>query len=366
MRIARDLISSIISKKKNQCKLARFKERKINRILLISWGRLGELTLSTILLQSLRKRYKNAYISYIVGSEGVGILKNDPNINKLIPANIQTYNELIKDEPYDLAIDLYGGRASLLMAYLSGARYIIFSPKPHSGAKFTTIGIKPLRFRNKNVKDHFLNIARLSGVNIRNADTIKPCLSITENEEVFAKRYIRKLGITENDFIVGLQPGGQYERWSEFKFATLGKHLASALNAKILILQGPKQKTMVLKVHYLIQEQSILLSYLNIREYFALVSRCKLLITTAGGASHAGPALGVPTIIILTAEEYAYWVPRFKRSFYLPIQSKIKIKLNLRTKNITRSKLELTISVKRVLDFINSQRIKEAIERHIN
>lgn len=335
---------------------SQFKKLKIRRILVIFWGRTGEAILSTIFVQALRKRYGKAHISYVIGKGGYEILKNESNIDELIPANAKVYKKLTMGSPYDLAIDLYGGIVSKLMVHLSGAKYCIFLPKPYQGAfPLSTAGIKLIRYKNNNIMDHFLNIARLLGVNIKNLDSIRPIISITEKEELFAARFLKKSNISAESFLVGLQPGRHYEVWPELKYAKLAKKLIEEFKAKIIIFNGPGEKTAAERIHSFIPRQSILLPHLRVRDYFAVLSKCNLFVATSGGATHAGPAIGVPTIIVTSHPRASYWVPYCsKRSFYLPIISKVSH--NSKEYNLPKRRILLTISAKRVFDFISMQK----------
>jgi len=295
-----------------------------------------------MLVQVLRRSYGNAHISYIVGKGGgYDILKNDSNIDELIPANVGVYKKLAAGEPYDLAIDLYGGGASRLMAYLSGAPHRILRPQ--------------LSYKNNTIRDRFLNIARLLRVELKDRDPIRPVISITKKEGLFAARFLKKFNIREGMPLVGLQPERHYEVWPELKYAELAKKLIEVFHARIILFSGPGEKTAAQRIHTSIPRQSVLLPPLAVREYFAVLSKCHLLMTTIGGAAHAGPALGVPTVVILTRRQANYWVPdRRRKSFYLPIISKASN--NSKVSRFPKGRIFLTISTKRVFDLIRMQR----------
>ena len=326
------------------------KKIKPKRILIIFWGRMGEAILSTMLLQVLRKKFQKAHISYVIGKGGDEILKNDPNIDELIAADAQTHRKLAAGRPYDLAIDLYGGSVSRLMVYLSGARHCVFLPKPHMGAApLSTMGLKSKRYPNNNVKDHFINILNLLGVSISKKDRIRvmPSVSISKRENLCAKQFLKRLNIGNRDFIVGIQPGRHYELWPESKYAELATKLRERYKAKIIIFNAQGEKTAATRINSLIPGQAIVLPRFNIRDYLAVLSKCDIFITTICGAAHAGPALGVPTAVILSRPQADYWIPdRCDKSFYLPIISKEGKRYEAHTpKGVT----VLTVSVDHIL-----------------
>ncbi len=334
-----------------------FKKIKIRRILVIFWGRIGELVLSTMLLRLIRKKYKNAHITYIIGGKGAQLFKKEIFFDSAIPANMGIYKILAKEKPYDLAIDLFGRQSSGLFARLSGARYRIFYSPPCPRVNVNTVGIRTgLKYKAKNVKDHFLFIARVLGIDTKYFDTVKPCLGITEGEKHFAINYLQKLNIKERDFVVGLQPGGNYELWPTKKYAELGNWLINNYQAKVLIFQGKGEESIAQNVWRLMCGQAILLPGLKIRDYISILSQCKFLVTNIGGAAHVAPALGVPAVVILTNKEADYWIPNCKKGFYMPLRSKTKL-VDRNLREFSRRGFELTASVKRVYSLIESKNI---------
>src|SRR3989344_5376393 len=87
------------------------------KIIILRTGSLGDVLMTTPLLTTLRKHYKDATIDYAVGKFSKEVLDNNPNLNQLITydddiitkrkiGEINRLKNRIKERNYDLAIIL--------------------------------------------------------------------------------------------------------------------------------------------------------------------------------------------------------------------------------------------------------------------
>jgi len=107
----------------------------INKIGIIMFGMLGDVLLRTPVLRAFKDIYPNAKLVGIVDSVGISVLANNPYVDKIIVIKKDKTNKLkqnihklsgilaIREENFDLLVNLYNGGSSHLMVLLSGARY---------------------------------------------------------------------------------------------------------------------------------------------------------------------------------------------------------------------------------------------------
>jgi len=114
------------------------------RILLIKFRNIGDVILSSALIENLRAHYPNSEIDYALNKECAPVLKYNPEINKLIffdRSNIKKkgfYAEFsfaiktikyLRKRKYDLVINLTEGDRGALFTFLSNAKLKLgFSP----------------------------------------------------------------------------------------------------------------------------------------------------------------------------------------------------------------------------------------------
>ena len=96
------------------------------KILIVKLSSMGDIVLSTIVLDPLKEIYPKAEISFATLSNYQGLLKYDPRISTVIPVkyNLKSIRKLKKNN-YDIVIDLQGLFRSNFIAILPKAKLTI-------------------------------------------------------------------------------------------------------------------------------------------------------------------------------------------------------------------------------------------------
>ena len=107
------------------------------KILIIKLSALGDVVHTLPVPRTLRQKYPEAYIAWIIEERYQELLYNNPDINEVIPIrtkvwrknwNKETFNEIlqiiksIRQKKFDVVIDLHGLIKSGIIAMLSGAK----------------------------------------------------------------------------------------------------------------------------------------------------------------------------------------------------------------------------------------------------
>ena len=300
--------------------------KKIKRILILYWGFFGDVLLTTPFIEILRKGFPGAHITYIVGrgfrsyESADELLMYNPNIDNVIKAGVSLPGKVIRDEPYDLAIDLCGNKTCSLIVKLSGARMKI-------SGRFRGL---PSRFRysecfegewspllKKRLKkitywtyrvQPFLELASFLGIDTKRF--AEPKIYLSRREENFSKSFLKKIH-RKNRVVIAIQPGGRVHLrlWSTRNYAALADGLMEKYNAKILVFYYvPFEKYFADRVCEQADNGLSRMSERDIRRYLAKIAACDLFIGTDGGALQMALALGVPAVGIFKNRENAiYW-----------------------------------------------------------
>lgn len=100
------------------------------KILVIQQKMIGDVLISSIICNNLRKAYPDAQIDYLVNSFTIPVISNNPNITTIIQFSddykksklaFLKFMHRIRKEKYDIVIDAYGKLESCLITYFSGA-----------------------------------------------------------------------------------------------------------------------------------------------------------------------------------------------------------------------------------------------------
>lgn len=119
-----------------------FKEPK--KFLIIKLSALGDIVHALPVARTLRQAYPDAFIAWMIEERYQELLKNNPDIDEVIPIrtktwrknwNRETFREILqiiknlRQQNFDVAFDLHGLVKSGLIAILSGAYQGWIPPK---------------------------------------------------------------------------------------------------------------------------------------------------------------------------------------------------------------------------------------------
>ena len=209
---------------------------------------MGDIVLTTPLVNALRQAYPGAEITYLAETPYISLLEHHPDVSETITLDrhstfdqAKTVLRLLRRR-FDIAIDLFGNPRSAVLTFLSGARRRIgghFRGRRH----FYTDTIKD-DGRDKTAIQFHLDY--LNPLSIR-YQTIDPYIRITAEEEKWARLYLKKRGYNLNQKIIGIHPGATWpaKRWFADRFAVLANRLALNPQIQVLFTMGPGEEQLI-------------------------------------------------------------------------------------------------------------------------
>lgn len=280
-------------------------QEDINKILIIRFSSIGDIILTTPILKTLKEKYPEAKLFYATKKEYMELVGLFPWVDYIfcIDSNnkIKGLFELIKKinlEKIDLLIDLHRSLRSIMLYYFSFARYKLPYSK-YRFLRFLRIYFKwRLLPKNLHVIDYYFKPLEKLGINSNNRE---PELRINKDTQEQTEKYLKEMGVTNNDLIIGICSGAKWEtkRWPWDKFVELGDKLISSLNAKIVLIGDSNDLLIGEKIAYLMMHKPInLIGKTSLSELVALIKRCDIIITNDSSPLHIAVSLKVPSISI--------------------------------------------------------------------
>lgn len=203
--------------------------------------------------------------------------------------------------------------------YLSGARYRIGHKREKSDL-FLNVEV-PQANHTRHAIDMHLDLLRFLVPRV--SDEL-PFLEVKPEAREYISHYLEKMGIKDEDFLVGINLGGTGEkRWDLKNFIELGKTLREKENVKVIYIWGPEEKELVKSL----EVTGILPEILPLPKLSALLQRCNLFISSDSGIMHLSTAVGTPTLAVFIHSDPLKFGPKGKKD---KIISRIdgKIELN--------------------------------------
>jgi lipopolysaccharide heptosyltransferase II len=304
------------------------------KILILGIRSLGDTVLISAAINSIKQKFSNVEIDFLGDSRYVPIFYYHPWVKRiygvlrdevaktqsLFEKTLGFYNlvKKLRERNYDIAIDLFSGPRSAILSYLSKAPLRVGEDKRKSIRGY--LYNKRVNFPKKVIHivvQHLLLTQAALG-------TLKPMptkLFLTEEERLFAKEFLKKLGI-KTGIKIGIFPGSGWKNrnWPAENFAKLAGLLFEKYKTNILIFGGKKDRQDINKVISFIKVPFYQIDNLaSLRQLMALIKTCDLFISNDTGPMHLAVALEVPVIALFgpqTPLKYGPWMPKKAVVFY--------------------------------------------------
>ena len=193
---------------------------RINRVLVIQLGDIGDVVLTTPTIRAIRETYPEAHISILVRKPFGSLLKADPNLHEIVEAtkargvSFRILHEYIvfarrlRLARYDLVIDLRTGDRGAIYSFLTGAatRICRHVDKPFwHDLLFTKLLADP-PYSQRPIHpgaDQSLRILRALGIDTNDS---LPKLYITQQDRSHAVELLSKFGLGPTNRWVTINP----------------------------------------------------------------------------------------------------------------------------------------------------------------
>lgn len=291
----------------------------MKRVLIANIFGIGDVLNSTPLILNLKKEYKGITIDYLCNGRTKGILKNNPDIDKIFVYEKDDFIKLwqknvyefvkvvyslflgIRSRKYDAVFDLTLSRKFGLFFILAGIQERIGLNYKKRGM-FLTKRVDFSGFNHAHVIEYYLELLKKIGMN----DLDKNMQLIPDNagsERISA--YLKKKG-NQDKRLVLLNPGGgaswgkqaYRRRWSTENFARTAD-IISENSINVAIIGDIFEKDICKDVSDKMKTKPVFVeNNLSLCDYIALLNKCSLLLCNDGGPLHIATALDIKAVFI--------------------------------------------------------------------
>ncbi len=320
------------------------------RILLIRPDHLGDLVMTTPILQALRNALPEAQITMLVGPWSSEIVARHPAIDRLITCPFPGFRraaqgamapyillfstaQQLRRGHYDLAInlrpDFWWGAALLYLARIPRRIGYAIAPGtpflstalPFTTPEHTTVSCLKLVSAGLQALDHApLPIPYTSE---QYPEQFKP----TSEEQQAIKSRLQQAGITAEAPFVVIHPGSgaAVKLWRPEAWATSAVKLTSANPSMRVILTGSRQERALLEsiVQHMPTDSTapLLLTNLTVGQLAALLGQAQLVLGVDSGPLHLAVAQDTPTVHIFGPTDARILGPWGNRQRHIVIAS---------------------------------------------
>ncbi|HSW53683.1 MAG TPA: glycosyltransferase family 9 protein [Ignavibacteriaceae bacterium] len=277
--------------------MIKIKSEKIKKILCIKPRGIGDIILSTIVLENLNSAFPHSEIHYLTEEFAKRSVENNPFVSRILTFNkkdfVLSIIRKVRKEKYDLVFDFWSNPKTAQITFLSGAKYRVGYEKRGRKYAYNFIG-KAGTMGEHAAED---NLVLLNALNI-------PIISkriiyqTTKEEKLFAEKFLNESNIQNEKLLIGIIPSGGWEskRCDPVKWIKICQEIQKKYQAQFLILWGPGDEKDATVISHGLLPPPLLTPKSSFGELSALIEKCDLIIANDSGPMHVSAALGKPTL----------------------------------------------------------------------
>jgi lipopolysaccharide heptosyltransferase I len=283
------------------------REYPARRIALIKPSALGDIIHSLPVLTALRRRYPQAYISWVVNRGYEALLRGHPDLDSTLPfdrragrnglfgsaMNYTGFLRRLRRLRFDLVVDLQGLFRSGLMALASGAvRRVGLSTAREGATWFYTDAVPVADFNAVHAVDRYWLLAEALG-----AGQGPKCfhVPIGEGDRRWAAAQLE--GCPRPWMVLGVGSRWMTKRWPPEHFATLAQQAHSHFGGTFFFVGSgedtPLARTTALRLR---GPKRDLTGATSLPQLAALLERADVVVANDTGPLHLAAALGRPVV----------------------------------------------------------------------
>ena len=277
-------------------------KKKVRSILFLTLSNLGDIILTTPVLEKLHDEFPEASIDVITGESGLEIFTQHPAVREVNAYKkhrkiMERLLEVIalRKKRYDLVVDL----KNTLIPYLVGAKY-------HT--KLSMLKRKDMCHKRD---EHLLKLTAMGIELSSNTSFFVPC---GDDEKRFISEVVSSSG---GGRIVVINPGAKshLKRWGARKYAELSDRLISELGCRVFVTGNQDDRQTIGEFKSFSKEVSTdLSSKTSVGSLAELMKRSSLVITNDSAPLHVASAMNAPTLAIFGPTDDRKYGPLAEKS----------------------------------------------------
>lgn len=288
-------------------------ETPIRSILIIRLSAIGDILMASPLIDSLRRRYPQAHIAWLVQAEGSELIEEHPLLDEIIVWRRQHWRDLwrrkriirlfreVKDlvqalrrRRFDLVLDLQGLLKSGIWAWCSGARQRIgLDSREGSARLMTRVVMTP--DSDSRIGSEYRALVTALGLQ---ADPFRLQLALTEADELFADQLIQQHNLAQGYVVICPFTTRPQKHWMADRWPLLAAEIRRHFGLAVVMLGGPanlgEAGAMLTNDTGIIN----LVGATRLRQAGAVIARARALVGVDTGLTHMGIACGIPVIAL--------------------------------------------------------------------
>jgi len=307
----------------------------IKNILVVRLGRLGDAVLSTPCVATLRQHFPHANITMMLSPYNQVIYEGNPHIDGSIVYDGKGSHRRLRDKlkfiadirkrHFDFVVVLHSDTTGYWTAFLSGAKHRVSTFSYHHGiSPLTTrflLSVRiPYEVHKKELDkypkqiahevDYCLSMICPFGIEATQKELM---LVLSQEDQQFAEDMFQRHGIDQKALPICVHFNRRWfiDGWDKENFYQLITSLPKDIpQARVIVTLGPFEQTvrqeLQRNVDAIVTDETM-----TVKEWAAVIDRCRLVITPDTGATHIASAMKTPVVLVLEQKYFCYFSQRW-------------------------------------------------------
>ena len=270
------------------------------RVLLVRFGAMGDLILTTPLVRALRRAHPSARLTMVTRDRYAPLLEGNPHLHRLMALGpgspLASIARELRGETFTHRIDLHRSLRSRRLRWLVGGRWTSY-PK-HRLARTALIRMHRDIYRDRRpVAERYFDAARSLDVHPDGdpAEVFLDIATLHRADQALAAGGRRD----DSHTLLALAPGAAHatKRWPIAHWADLATRLEAQGTADLVVLGGPEDVAAGAAIAAAAPSRTVnLAGALTLRETAAVLKRARAAVAGDTGLLHLATAVGTPVV----------------------------------------------------------------------
>jgi heptosyltransferase-2 len=291
-----------------------------SKTLVIRFSSIGDIVLTSPLLRALRTRFPNGQIDFVTRREYGELVRSNQNLNRTYEFDaglgfegLRKLKKTIKEEQYDLVVDLHDSLRSKYLRSIRGPKRVVVNKRVLERSML--VKFKKNVFNGVvSVVDRYIETVKDFGV-----ENDGKGLELHIPDEVLSSvsGKIAALKLDRFEKVIALCPGARHftKRWPAERFARVGAAFVQKMDAKILLFGSTADEPLCNQIAWELNNEvgadraSSYAGRLGLLETAAAMQYCDVIITNDSGLMHIATAMQKKTVAIFgsTVKEFGFY-----------------------------------------------------------
>ena len=285
-----------------------FEPARVRRILVLSWGLIGDVFIRVPVIEAVRRRFPESHITVVVDPPAAQVLNNHPQIDEVCVFSrkkrprgeflrefIRKTRELRKGR-YDLTINLYSGGQSPLVTRLVGSRYRLGFNHTRALRWANNLSRPNPKFCDNWTKD-FATVLAPIGIDVE-AVRRGTSFFVSPAGKAYADRVLAGRGGPL--IAVNLGAGAADKRWPVERFVAVARQIHAAYGLVPVVFTNPGMEELASEFERGFGAEALRLPLASLDEVGGIMERCDFVLTGDTSLMHMAFGLKRPTLALFT------------------------------------------------------------------